>query len=424
MSGNNKTVIIGIDGAPFELMESLSDKGIMPNFKQLRGEGTFKKMRSSIPEVSSVAWSSIITGKNPGQHGIFGFTEIIPNTYSLAFPNFDWLKEPPFWQKNKNKKYVILNVPTTYPAKELNGVHVSGFISLDLEKAVYPSAYLPKLKEIDYQIDVDSELAHKSKSLFLAKLSETNEARIKAYKYFWEKENWDLFMLVFTGSDRLEHFLWDAYEEEDHQYHRDFLNYFKRVDEVIGDIAGRINKNDLILILSDHGMERTKTNFNVNFLLKKAGFLDTDESLKNYNQITSKTRAFALDPGRIYLNKVSKYPKGEVAENEEEKIIQELINLFNDIEKDGQRVIKKVYKKEEIYQGKEIDKAPDLVLVGNAGFKLRGSIEKKSLFEEDIFTGNHTLDNAFLYVNRRDSEKFLIPDNLNVEDVELILNKF
>lgn len=416
-----KTVIIGIDGVPYGLIENLSDQGVMPNFKALRKEGVLKKMRSAIPDISSVAWSSIITGKNPAEHGIFGFTDIIPHTYSLSFPDFNSLRELPFWQKDKNKKYIILNVPSTYPIKELNGVHISGFISLDFDKAVYPQSYINKLQEMKYQIDVDSSIAHKSTSLFLEKLSQTNEARIKAYQYFWEKEDWDTFMLVFTGSDRLEHFLWDAYEDESHKYHQDFLNYFKRVDEVIGEIANRIGQEDCLLILSDHGMERIKTNFNINYFLKEAGFLDLDESLRGYNQITAKTKAFALDPGRIYLNKETKYPQGSVKQNEEKKIIQELIQAFGEIEKDEEKIIKKVYRKEEIYHGKEIDKAPDLVLIENPGYRLRGSIEKSSLFEQDIFTGQHTLDDAFLFVKSKNCEE-VIPDSPRVEDIEPILN--
>jgi predicted AlkP superfamily phosphohydrolase/phosphomutase len=422
MINNKKTVIIGIDGVPYELMENLSNNGVMPNFKELRKIGIFKKLHSSIPDISSVAWASIITGKNPGEHGNFGFTEIIPGTYTLTFPDFNWLKKPAFWQKDKSKKYIILNVPFTYPAKELNGVHISGFVSLDLERSIYPSSYLPKLQEINYQIDVDSGIAHQSKSLFLEKLAETNQARIKAYQYFWEKEKWNTFMLVFTGSDRLEHFLWDAYEDEKHQYHQDFLNYFREVDEVIGEIANRIDKDTPLLILSDHGMERIKTNFNVNYFLKETGFLDLDTSLRGYNQITTNTKAFALDPGRIYLNERSKYPRGRVETREREKIIQDLIENFYRLEKDGEKVIKKILRKEEIYQGKELDKAPDLVLIETPGYRLRGNINKESLFNQDIFTGKHTLENAFLYV-RSQNAKEIVPENPTVENVESILNK-
>ena len=85
---NKRTVIIGIDGVSFGLLKELSDKGIMSNFKELRRNGIFSKMESSIPEISSVSWSSIITGKNPGEHNIYGFTDLINGTYSLSFPNF------------------------------------------------------------------------------------------------------------------------------------------------------------------------------------------------------------------------------------------------------------------------------------------------------------------------------------------------
>jgi len=417
----NKTAVIGIDGVPYELMDDLSEKGIMPNFQDLKRGGIFKKMRSSIPEISSVAWSSIITGKNPAEHGIFGLTEIIPNTYTLAFPDFSWLKTPAFWQKNSGKKYVILNVPSTYPVKKLNGVHISGFISPDLEKAVYPQEYLPYLNEINYQTDVDSSTAHKSKGLFLENLAEVNEARIKAYKYFWAKENWDVFMLVFTGSDRLEHFLFDAYEEENNPYRQGFLEYFKSIDRVIGEIASQIGEEDNLLILSDHGMERIKTNFYVNSLLEKTGFLALDRSLRGYNQISPETKAFALDPGRIYLHKKGKYQRGTVEKKDEEKIISEIIRLFEGAEYNGERVIKKVCRKGEIYKGKEFDRAPDLVLIKNPGYRLRANIGKNMLFEKDVFTGDHALDNAFFLLRDKSREK-IVPQNLTVENIVSILN--
>ena len=77
MPPKNRTIVIGIDGVPFGLLDDLTEKGIMPNFAELKGgdEGVFTPMKSSIPDISSVSWSSVITGKNPGEHGIYGFTE-------------------------------------------------------------------------------------------------------------------------------------------------------------------------------------------------------------------------------------------------------------------------------------------------------------------------------------------------------------
>jgi len=167
-----KTVIIGLDGVPYHLIDNLSDKGVMPNFKNLKDKGIFKEMESAIPEISSVSWSSIITGVNPGEHGIFGFMDMIPGTYTMSFPNFNSIKASAFWQ-TMDGTHAIINVPSTYPAKPMNGFHVAGFVALDLENAVYPQKYIPMLEDLDYRIDVDSEKGHSSKELFFKDLHRT-----------------------------------------------------------------------------------------------------------------------------------------------------------------------------------------------------------------------------------------------------------
>ena len=134
MKNGRETIIIGLDGVCFDLINNLSETGIMPNTNELISQGTFTRMQSSIPEVSSVAWSSIITGKNPGEHGIFGFTDLFPDSYKLKFPNFNDLKSSPFWDLEERKS-IIINVPSTYPVKEMNGVHISGFVSLEFDEA-------------------------------------------------------------------------------------------------------------------------------------------------------------------------------------------------------------------------------------------------------------------------------------------------
>ena len=267
-----KTIILGLDGVPYGLLKDLADKGVMPNTGNLISRGTFRKMRSSIPEISSVAWSSVITGRNPGEHGIFGFTSFVPNTYRLSFPNFNDLKSSTFWHRKKEDKHIIINVPSTYPARELNGVLISGFVSLDLEKAVYPDSVIPDLKSMDYRVDVDSGKAHESLELFMKDLNRTNEARITAYRYLWDLE-WDTFMFVFTGTDRLMHFLWDAYEDEEHEYHDAFTAYFRRIDEIIGEITSKMDENHDLIMLSDHGFEKLEYDVYINHVLKEKGFL-------------------------------------------------------------------------------------------------------------------------------------------------------
>ncbi len=419
MKGEGKNVIIGIDGMPHNLVQELTDKGIMPNFARLQNEGTLKKMNSSIPAISSTSWSTITTGENPGEHGVYGFTDIIQGTYTLSFSNFHTFENPAFWQNNGGK-YVILNVPTTYPAQELDGCHVSGFVSPNMDKAVYPSSLLEKLKEIDYKIDVDSEKGHKSERLLFKELEETLEARIKAYRHLWNQYDWTTFMLVFTGTDRLEHFMWDAYENPEHEYHEKFLNFFKRIDEIIGEIDEKLGEEDSLIMLSDHGMEKVKYNVNLNAYLKEKGYLklSDDEKKKKYNKIEDGTKAFALEHGRIYLNKKEKYPKGSVGKKEREEIISELKDLFKDLEINNEKVIDEIKEKEEIYKGEQIKNAPDLVLVPNSGYNLRGKLTD-TLYEESPMTGMHNRE-AFLYGK---GNEIKIPENPTVEDVVPTMKK-
>jgi len=433
----SKIVLIGLDGAPFGLVDDLANRGVMPNFQALKKQAVFAQMQAPLPAVSAVSWSSIITGQNPGSHGIFGFTDLAPQSYDLVFPNFNDLQVPSFWQKYPKIKQVVLNVPSTYPVKPLNGIHIAGFVSPDIEQAVFPTNSLAKLRELKYEIDIDSYLAHRDIDLFLENLFQVNQARIAAYRYFWQESDWDIFWLVFTGSDRLGHFLYPAYANPNHQYHTAFLDYFKQVDLVIGEIAQQLCPHDGLLIFSDHGMTENKANINVNYFLQANGFLCLDKSSGEfYNQISPQSKAFALEPGRIYLNKKGKYPNGAVEKAQEEKVLQELSDAFLQLEfppsfvpmggtsaGKSQKVIERVARKEQIYSGQQIDRAPDLVLDEKPGFRLRAGLNKNELFDKDIFTGTHTANDAFLLVKPPSGVDIALASP-KAEDIVGIIDKF
>ena len=159
-----KVVVLGIDGVPCSLLESFIKKGLMPNMASLARKGTLAPMTASIPEVSSTSWSTFMTGVNPGKHGIYGFTEIQNGSYKWRFPNFNDIKSDTLWDiAGKNgKKSIVLNVPSTYPAKKLHGILTAGFVALDLEKATYPQSAYEYLKGIGYKMDVDTGKARES----------------------------------------------------------------------------------------------------------------------------------------------------------------------------------------------------------------------------------------------------------------------
>ncbi len=391
----------------------------MPFLNSLKREGIFKVLRSSIPAVSSISWSSIITGTNPGEHGIFGFTEMIPNTYALSFPNFLSLRQPAFWQTNKERS-VILNVPSTYPAQKINGCHISGFVSPNLEKAVYPESEQGVLEKLDYKIDLDSEKAKQSELVLYKELNQTHAKREELANYLWQKYDPDLFMLVITGSDRIGHFAWHHYQDSDHLSHHKFLDYFRKIDQTIKNLAERLNSADSLILLSDHGMERSRQQVNLNAYLIKAGLLELDDDRnKNYNRIKKETKAFALDFGRIYLNSQGRFPRGSVEKGKGSQIIAQLKELFDRIEINNRKVVKQIYQGPEIYQGEYLEKAPDLVLIPNPGFNLMGRLTT-NFYRPSKLTGMHN-DQGFLLVKMPHARE-MVPENPSVEEIVPIIN--
>jgi predicted AlkP superfamily phosphohydrolase/phosphomutase len=416
----SRTVIIGLDGVPFDMLKDFADSGVMPNMAAIIKEGVFRKMYSTIPEISSVAWSSMITGKNPGEHGIFGFMDLFPNSYNTRFPNYSDLKAAPFWDQRPGTS-VIINVPSTYPVRQMRGVHISGFVSIDMQRSVHPQALLRELEQIDYRLDVDSQKAHESMELFLKDLDRTLEARIECYRYLWDSEDWQTFMLVFTGTDRLMHFLWDAYEDKDHRYHESFIRHFQRIDEAIGEITARMSDDDVLIMLSDHGFERLDKDVYVNYVLRDSGFLQFNGNHEmRLNKIAPGTKAFALDPARIYLNYKDKYPCGTVMQDETEGLVAELEVLLGSLEVDGRKVVRRMFRKDQAYAGPFRENAPDLVLIGAEGFNLKAKPNAQVLAEKGIFTGKHTQDTAFL-IARGIANSDCVPQRPSVSDVTSII---
>lgn len=394
---SKKTIIIGLDGVPYSLIKSLTMSGAMPYTKKLVENGTLKRISSVLPEVSSVAWSSIITGENPGRHGVFGFTELSKDTYALRFPNINDLRSLPFWDKHSALKCAIINVPSTYPARSLNGVMISGFVSPVLERSVYPAGLIDILKEMGYETDVDSNRAHTDMDCFVEDLFSNLGSHLKLCRYLLSRDLWDVFMYVFTGTDRLMHFLWAAYDEEDHPYRAAFIQYFTEVDRAIAEICASLETGDTLLMFSDHGFERLRKDIFLNRLLEENGFFTANG--EDISTIDSRTKAFVLDPSRIYIHTEGVYRQGGVKPDDKEAVMKELENILADATVDGRKVVKKIYRKEEVYSGPSMDSAPDIVLLAEDGFNLRASLSSKAVSADSIFTGKHTYRDTFFLTN-------------------------
>ncbi len=399
--GRSRVAVLGLDGSPYSLVKRLAENGVMPNLQSLTEESKFYQMGTSIPEISSVAWSTFMTGDNPGEHGIFGFTDLVPFSYKMRFPNFSDLKRAPIWDEiaEEKKRTVVINLPGTYPAKKINGILISGFVALYLEKAIYPENILQFLKSIGYRIDVDTMRGREDKNFLIKDLFETLRTRKKAIDYFWHKEEWDLFIAVVTGTDRLQHFLMNAYFDDSHKYHQAFLDYYHFVDEeIIKDIKEKLNDSMELILLSDHGFTKIEKEVYLNRWMFEQDYLKFGkENPESLEDIGRGSKAFVMDPGRVYINLKEKYPNGSVSMGQEyEELVSELISMLYGIEYNGKKVLRKVYRRAEVYSGKYAEMGPDIVAQSNYGFDLKGSVKSKEIFGNSILTGMHTQDDAFV----------------------------
>lgn len=403
-----KAVVVGLDGVPFTLLEDLRNSGRLPNMGAIFSKGYFGQTSVCIPEISSVSWSSFMTGAQSGEHGIYGFMDFEPGSYKMYFPNFTQLKAPTFWDKlsEKGKKTVVINMPATYPARQINGALISGFVAIDINKAVHPPDLISPLKRLGYRIDVDTMKARQDHDFLFQELDATLDGRKKAVDFLWEEIDWDVFIVVVTGTDRLMHFLWEAYQDTGHPYHQAFLNYFGKVDTFVGHVYDRFlalgdstNAGNHFYMLSDHGFTAIKTEVYLNRWLEENGYLKYNRPQpETIMDIGAGSKAFAMDPSRVYINLKDKYPLGAVASAHYENVRQEIKEgLLALTYEDGNKVAKKVFLKEELYHGPYVEQAPDLVVLSHHGYDLKGKVKTDVVFGRSNLVGMHTQDDAFFF---------------------------
>jgi predicted AlkP superfamily phosphohydrolase/phosphomutase len=413
----NRACVIGLDGVPYTMLLDLAGKGVMSTAARLIDSGHLHRMKASLPEISAVSWTNFMTGKDSGAHGIFGFTDFKPDSYEVRFPNSLDIKTRTFWDVlgEKGKKSIIINQPSTYPARKLNGILVSGFVALDMAKAVYPPAYRTALEQMGYQIDIDTLKSRESPEFLWQELAKTMAGRQKALNFFWNEE-WDYFEFVITGTDRLHHFLWNAYEDTTHTYHPAFLDYYRQVDRIIEKIFTSYRKmtgsEEGLYILSDHGFCGIEQEVYLNAWLEQEGYLKftTPSPAGLENIAAAETKAFALDPNRVYLNLRKKFPSGSVDASEKKDLKTEIAGKLEKLEYKGKKVVRKVFMAEDVYSGPYASKGPDLIVLGERGFDMKGSVKKKEIFGRSDLQGMHTWDDALFLADSEVGKDLAIQD--------------
>lgn len=274
-----KVLVIGLDGMTFDLLNPLLAHGTMPFLGSLLQEGHSGTLWSTTPPISATAWSTFIAGTNPGQHGILQFVTLRPGEIAAGeqpaqelFPggvsllNADSIRGKTLWDllTAAGKRQVVINVPMTYPARPLNGCMVTGMMTPPSAQVFTdPPELSARLREAQYEIDLsvsEKEFDFDPHHL-VDRLRELLRKRQDTALQLMGEESWDLFMVVFTTTDRLQHRFWKyvvpgglEYDSPQAvQLRPELLGYFEELDEALTRLVQSAGPETTVVILSDHG---------------------------------------------------------------------------------------------------------------------------------------------------------------------------
>jgi predicted AlkP superfamily phosphohydrolase/phosphomutase len=453
-----KVMLIGLDGADWRLLEPWLQQGKLPNLARLITEGAAGSLQSTIRPESSVAWSSLSTGVNPGKHGIFGFAQSIQDSYGFRLVNANAVNVRRYWDLigDAGMRISVVNMPMTYPPNPVNGCVVGGMLtpSVDVE-FTYPSSLRPMILEKfpDYRIDMGE--FDDDKEAFLKAARDYTQQQLELALHLMRENDWRFFGLVFTATDRVQHFLWDVLISDDESQlpsslPTGILEFYRDLDQAVGKLVSKLSSDTLLLLVSDHGFNGVARRFYVNNWLEENGYLSVDRMgatrtlgwidwikrrlgtwswirrIKRlvmpdqlsfaYLEAKSIARAinwnetqayFAMDGG-IRVNLKGRDPQGIVDPDKEyDSLLQVLIDdLHTVVDPETQTpVFSRIYRRHELYEGAYVQEAPDLILEPQRehveprqNFVLDRSLTSHPTLigEASPLTGNHALDGIFV----------------------------
>lgn len=397
--------VLGLDGLPLSLARKLCARGIAPNLARIIDAPGTCAVRAELPELSPVNWTSFYTATGPEEHGVFGFTRIDPRSYEVAITDATAVRVPTIFDRlgERGLTCKVVNLPNTYPAQPLKGMLVAGFVAPELSRAVYPPFLAAPLSQAGYRLEADTTRGKDDANFLLADLATTLDSRRMALDMLWPDLAWDLFVFVLTETDRLFHFLFPALTDPAHPLATACEAFIRRWDTSVGVFLDRyeaLPDPKRLIVLADHGFTELTTEVDLNALLTERGLLQLSGIPAHENDarvITPGTRAFALDPGRIYLRTADRFARGPVAAAEVPMLAARIRDALLSLHHEGIPVIRAVHDRADLYPGPMAHSAPDLIAEPHPGFSLTAKFDARPLYSHQGRTGVHTADDAFYH---------------------------
>lgn len=433
----SRVLVIGLDGATFDLITPWVRRGFLPNLSRFLAEGSCAELQSLYNATSPLAWSTIVTGTNPGKHGIFYFTEKTRNSYAIRYVNASFRKQKAIWKylSDAGKRVVVVNVPMTYPPEAINGVMISGIDTPSTRSAfTYPPEIADEIRSQvgDYIIDLRLRGTRANEITILRDLHVMVDKRIDTVLHLMRNHAWDFFMAVLTATDRVQHRFWCHMDANHPRHPRDasaelrkaIFSIYRHIDTRLAELLEVAGRNTSVMIVSDHGFgPASDLVFYPNNWLRSIGMLSWKDARGNGNPVASlmksirrlgfrgvhqgkrvlasmasrgqkefllrvfpslrdslqgsflskidwsNTRAFSDELSSvsgIYINVKGREPEGIVEPGAEyERVREEIVDELSELkspDKDTD-LVERVLKREEIYHGPFVEKAPDLLIL-------------------------------------------------------------
>jgi predicted AlkP superfamily phosphohydrolase/phosphomutase len=400
-----RLAVLGLDGLSLDMARRLAATGACPNLARLTLAPGAATITAELPELSPVNWTSLATAASPGRHGVFGFTRIGSGDYTLSLTDATAVSCPTIFERLSQAGLTskVVNLPGTYPVRPLKGLMIAGFVAQNFERAVHPPYLRDVLARANYKLEADTARGAADLAYLLAELRATLASRRKALELFFADQAWDLFVLVLTETDRLQHFFYPALAEPDHARHAEILDFLGDWDRAIGDFLTRYDalpEPKRLIALADHGFCELKTEVDLNAWLREAGYLTYARPAENEWDSASlghPTAAFALDPGRIYMHTKERFARGIFHEHIAHERAGQLREALMNVRHEGEPVMEAVYFPEEIYEGPLTRRAADLICLGRPGYSLTGKFGRTAVFGRYGRSGCHTAHGAIYY---------------------------
>ncbi len=375
-----RVLVIGLDGATFDVIDPLLEEGVLPNLAALIDRGSSATLQTIFPVMSPPAWTSAVTGVNPGKHNIFDFFHLSKTGPGALLTSSLDRRAHPLWKVLNDEGYKtgVMNIPMTFPPDKVDGFFISGFpFGQATSGFTYPVSLEAELIEDAASIGLDrypldpfgESIQPGREGVLLAHFKATFEAHKTAAKRLLREEDWDLFWVVFTGTDKVQHFYWKFADEKHPDYTRTkgalfgsaIRDFWIRVDGAVGEFLEIAGPETDVIVMSDHGFGPIYSELRVSNWLNEEGFGPGADG-------TTEMSAFSPGPfgglvrvnqrGRDYQGRVE---PGEDSDRVKQAVRERLAGIVDPVT--GAPMIERVFTREEVYSGPYTKNAPDILFL-------------------------------------------------------------